>query len=119
MGAVDQPPGAAGVPKEERTAARPISFVIRALGWIIVGLFGAGSLGAFLRGKPTLLFVIAVVGVAAYRAYAAFQSGISVIPPLICIAVVFLLGGLAKSSGDLYLEDDDKGYSRLKRPPKS
>lgn len=90
-------------------------FWLRCLGWVVLGLFGAGAIGARLRGKPTGLVILVIFAFTGYRTYAAWQADISVIPPLLCFAVAIALGGMAKTAGDSYLEDDEEGWSRLKR----
>jgi hypothetical protein len=69
--------------------------------WIGVGLYGAGALGALLRGKrETLLVLAAIVGAAGYGIFLSWKGLAPWLPPAICLAIIVLLGGVAKTAGD-------------------
>jgi hypothetical protein len=77
-----------------------ISFSTRCIGWVVLGFFGAGGCGAYMRRRPTSLVLCAILVFAVFRTFASAQLRISIIPPLICIAMTFLLGPVAKTAAN-------------------
>jgi len=77
-----------------------VSIWLRFIGWGVVGLFGAGGFGAYLRRRPTAWVVVAIWYFAAYHVYASWRTDVSVLPPLFAIALSLFLGPAAKTAND-------------------
>ncbi len=95
------------VPSEE-IHLESLPLWLRCIGWSVLGFFGAGSIGAWLRaGLPGAefqgkipLFVIGVFCFAGYSIYCSWLEEISIVPPVLCILIMLLLGTIAKTSAD-------------------
>jgi hypothetical protein len=87
---------------------------LRYAGWGVVGLFGAGGFGAYLRRRPTAFLVVAIWCFAAYHAYSSWRLEQSAVPPLLAIALTFLLGPVAKSANDEAMRTGKRRESNYK-----
>ncbi len=85
---------------------------LRFAGWIIVGFFGAGGLGAYLRRRPTGFLVVILWCWIAYGFYGAWIEGITLWPPLVALIMSIVLAPVAKQAAD-----EARAAGRLAEPP--